>query len=176
MIIQDEQGQPLPPQDPYTQNSSVNQAFMDRAGDNTIRFIEDADPIIKKFARDLKVARLLNDEGIKELMVEVSSQMHHYINLGNYNGQQIADKIADIKADINGKCFLHYEQWGIRNLVDWSTVVRIAGNVIESSYNRALNQSEKVFLGKTHSSVEKVEQTQGRGGAMFGLKGVFNKK
>ena len=159
----------------YTQTSQTAHSFMDRVSDRGLEFLEGSHPLIHELIKNLKIAGLLNEDGLRDIHVELRGQMHHFINLGNYTTQEIADTVCDIKAGLNGKFFLKYTQWGIKDFGDWESVLRIVGNNVRSSYNRALNQSEKTFLAKTHSSVEKVEQAKKKSGLLGGLTGVFTR-
>ena len=154
------------PQD-YKQN--VSQAFMDRADRGLIEFFQDLKDILYEVENILKGKvpeyainkidgrvvindfrqldkPLLNDKGVSWVMLNLYSRLNKGIFMSNYDEDQINDRAMRCKQIIIDGLFENKEEFNVKTISDYFTIIGIIDDNVFSALRRALRGDEKTFL------------------------------
>ena len=172
-------------QDPRYQTSQAEliAQIQQQPNSDLIRWWHDSTDYIEQLYRDLTDAkwdgklkawvpnektRMVNDEGIKTLLMFLRSHVSKGIKLSNFDEMEILSIMADVMQEVIMLLWANHARWEIdkNNL---GIIRRSIQTQIQAELNRAYNQGERRFI-KGSFSTEESKHSGGDGGGGSGGK------
>lgn len=89
---------------------------------------------------------IINEQGAREIMMELRARVNRANVMGNYTQDQINAKLMNIAEDISDKLFLKRSEWEV-DYANMSSIVDMCIDLVEAIFSRAYNATEHKLLG-----------------------------
>ena len=104
--------------------------------------------------------RVLNDEGVQEIMKILSMYLNRNTILSDYDDDEIRYKVYDFGKELNDLFFMKYEDWGMTEIdmrQHYPMLHRMIVDLVHSAYKRAWRAGERTSLREARS-LQQTEQ------------------
>ncbi len=112
-----------------------------------------------------KVNNVLNEEGIRKIMLDLQNYINRHIILGDYDERDINKIMKDYGKKVANLIFMKYEEMGMDNEVkrqEYQSIVMNVVNLVYASYSRAKDGAERRSL-REMININQTHQSQGMG-------------
>lgn len=109
--------------------------------------------------------RMMNDMGVRAVISIVRSKLNKNIILSNLTAEDVRRLAKENRLNIINMIYLKYRDYDIEKH-NFDTVVQMVDGLVYATLRRAYNEGERVYLGKTRSSVERITKEDKKGGML----------
>lgn len=127
--------------------------------------------------------RLLNDNGVQEVLRILAMYLNRNTILGNYTDEEVNDKVFDFGDRLNTLFYTKYEKIGLDTYEKRKSFEMLWGmlvDVVHSAYSRAIGGQERASLREARQ-LQQMEQVNSpntinvnNGGGAVKTRGIFN--